>query len=296
MSTVTAKMVQELRERTGGAGFMDCKRALEEANGDIEKAVEIMRKSGQAKADKKAGRVAVEGEVLAVSSADHKDAVIVEINCETDFVARDEQFKSFAKNVIAHALAAKAKDVNAILQLPIASHASQTIEEARKALIAKIGENIQIRRMAFIETKGHVASYIHGGRIGVLVDYQGGDAQLGKDLAMHIAANNPLVIQRNQVSNDLIEKEREIFSAQAQASGKPQAIIEKMVEGRINKFIDEVSLLGQPFVKNPDITVGQLLEQANAKVNNFVRYAVGEGIEKEEENFVDAVMAQVRGS
>lgn len=294
MSAITAKLVQDLRERTG-VGLMDCKRALETANGDIDAAIEIMRKSGQAKADKKAGRIAAEGVVVAKSSDDEKSASLIEINCETDFVARDEQFKQFVDNVIIQALQSKAKDVAMLLALPFMNGSAQTIEEVRRALIGKVGENIQIRRLTTLETKGTIASYIHGGRIGVLVDYSGGDVQLGKDLAMHIAANNPLVLNRSQVSAELIAKEKEIFSAQAQASGKPAAIVDKMIEGRINKFVDEVSLLGQPFVKDPNITVTQLLDQAGAKVNSFVRFEVGEGIEKQEENFVDAVMAQVRG-
>jgi elongation factor Ts len=291
--TITAAQVQELRERTG-AGLMDCKKALTAANGDIDAAVEIMRKSGQAKADKKAGRVAAEGIILIDISADHKSGVIVEVNCETDFVARDENFLHFSQQVVKRALEAKAKDVMQLSALPLAANDANTIEQTRQTLIAKIGENIQIRRLAYIEAKGNLASYLHGGRIGVLIDYTGGDAQLGKDLAMHIAASCPLVVSRNQVSADIIEKEKEIFSAQAQASGKPQAIIDKMIEGRISKFVDEISLVGQPFVKDPNMTVNQLLDQASAKVNSFVRYAVGEGIEKQTENFVEAVMAQVK--
>ncbi len=294
MATITAKQVQELRERTG-AGLMDCKKALLAADGDIGSAIEVMRKTGQAKADKKAGRIAAEGIVLFRVSSDGKVAVMLEINCETDFVARDEQFTRFAEAVAAQALLAKAKDVATLLALPLVGNSGQTIEEARQELVAKIGENIQIRRIVLVESTGFVGSYVHGGRIGVLVDLNGGDAQLGKDLAMHIAANNPLVVNRNQVPNDIIEKEREIFSAQAQSSGKPPAVLEKMVEGRINKFLDEMSLVGQPFVKDPNTTVGKLLEHANAKVNNFVRFAAGEGIEKQSEDFVDAVMAQVRG-
>lgn len=290
--TITAKMVQDLRERTG-AGLMACKKALSASNGDLEAAIETMRKSGQATADKKAGRIAAEGIIIIKSSADHKFAIILEINCETDFVARDEQFKHFAEMAATAALQAKAKDVATLLNLTVGG---QTVEEARRALVSKIGENIQIRRLALVESTGVVASYIHGGRIGVLVNLVGGDIQLGKDLAMHIAANNPLVVMGNQVSSDLIAKEKEIFSAQAQASGKPAAIIEKMIDGRIKKFLDEVSLMGQPFVKDPNITVAQLLEQKGAKVSQFVRYGVGEGIEKQTENFVDAVMAQVRGA
>lgn len=291
-TTVSAKQVQDLRERTG-AGLMDCKKALENSGGDIEAAIELMRKSGQAKADKKAGRIAAEGTVIVKSTDDNKTSVMIEFNCETDFVGRDEQFKQFAENVANAALAAKANTVEDVAKLKLPGN--QTVEEARQALIAKVGENIQIRRIVLVESKGVVASYVHGGRIGVLVDMVG-DIQLGKDLAMHVAASSPLVVNRNQVPQDIIEKEKQIFSAQAQSSGKPAAIIEKMVEGRISKFLDEVCLMGQPYVKDPNITVAQLLEQSNAKVVNFTRFAVGEGIEKQTENFVDAVMAQVRGS
>lgn len=294
MAEIPAKLVQELRMRTG-AGLMDCKKALTTANGNIESAIEIMRKSGQAKADKKADRIAAEGIILINISDDNKTGVMIEVNCETDFVARDEQFKQFCEVMAKHALEAKTKTVEALQELFL-SNKSQTVDEYRKALIAKVGENIQIRRVFFVESKGLIGSYIHGGRIGVLVDLIGGDFQLGKDLAMHIAANNPVVAYRNQVPAETISKEREIFNAQAQGSGKPQAIVDKMVEGRINKFLDEISLVGQPFVKNPDLTVSQLLEQAGAKVNGFARFAVGEGIEKQTENFAEAVMAQVRES
>lgn len=289
--SITAAQVQELRERTG-AGLMDCKKVLVTAEGDIEAAIEIMRKSGQAKADKKAGRIAAEGIILIQVSPDNKTAAMVEINCETDFVARDEQFLHFANGVGKRALEAKTNDVAELSAMTFA--ANETIEQHRQGLIAKIGENIQIRRMAVIEAKGTISSYSHGGRIGVLIDVTGGDAQLGKDLAMHIAASNPIVVNRNQVPAEIIEKEKEVFSAQAQASGKPQAIIDKMIDGRISKFVDEVCLAGQPFVKDPNTTVSQLLDQAGAKVNSFVRYAAGEGIEKQTENFVEAVMAQVK--
>ncbi len=291
-TTITAAQVQELRERTG-AGMMECKRALQNAGGDIEAAIEAMRKAGQAKADKKEGRVAAEG-VIKVKSDDH-NAVIIEINCETDFVARDANFSELAEQIADKALANKVTDLTALLALPLGNGA--TVEEARRALVAKIGENIQIRRMALITTtSGLVASYVHGGRIGVLVELTGGDQSLGKDIAMHIAANSPQVVNREEVSKELVEKEKEIFSAQAQASGKPAAIVEKMVEGRISKFLDEVSLAGQPFVKDPSITVAQLLQQHKAKVVKFIRFAVGEGIEKQSEDFVEAVMAQVRGN
>lgn len=291
--TITAKQVGELRDRTG-AGMMECKKALEASGGDIEAAIEAMRKAGSAKADKKAGRIAAEGLVLALTSKDGKMAVIVEINCETDFVARDENFKNFAEKVGEIALAARAKSVDSLLNLPYAD--GITVEQARAALVAKIGENVQIRRVSCIESNDSVASYIHGGRIGVLVELKNGNEQLGRDLAMHIAASNPLVISREEVPAELIAKEKEIFSAQAQSSGKPAAVIEKMIEGRVKKYLDEVALLGQPFVKNPDNTVAQLLDQSHAKVISFARFAVGEGIEKPTENFVEAVMEQVRGS
>lgn len=290
--TITAQMVQDLRNRTG-ARLMECKKALEATSGDIDAAIEVMRKSGQAQADKKAGRVAAEGVILIKVSTDQKVAIILEINCETDFVARDEQFKQFAEAAANAGLQARARDGESLQKVSIGN---QTVEDARKALVSKIGENIQIRRVALIEAKGMLASYLHGGRIGVLVDCIGGDTQLGKDLAMHIAANTPLVVNPNQVPADIIAKEKEIFIAQAQNTGKPAAIIEKMTEGRMKKFLDEVSLLGQPFVKDPSVTVNQLLDQKNAKVSQFIRFGVGEGIEKQTENFVDAVMAQVRGA
>lgn len=292
---ITAEHVKELRERTG-AGMMECKKALDASNGDIEAAIEAMRKSGQAKADKKSGRVAAEGAVICKTSTDGKTAVMLEINCETDFVGRDASFQQFADAAAATALAAKTQDVNTLLALPLVSNDAQTVEQARQTLIAKIGENVQIRRIILVTTAGAIGTYIHGGRIGVVVQLTGGDSQLGKDLAMHIAANNPLVVNPDEVSADLVAKEKEIFSVQAQASGKPAAVIEKMIDGRINKFLDEVSLVGQPFVKDPSMTVDQLLKKSNAKVDGFVRFAVGEGIEKQEENFRDAVMAQVRGN
>lgn len=291
----TAEQVKELRERTG-AGMMECKKALDAAGGDIDAAIEAMRKSGQAKADKKANRIAAEGAVICKTSTDGKVAVMLEINCETDFVGRDTSFQEFAEGAAATALATKTQEVEALLALPLVSDASQTVEQARQTLVSKIGENIQIRRIVLITTEGNIGTYIHGGRIGVLVQLTGGDNQLGKDLAMHIAANNPLVVNREEVSADLVAKEKEIFSAQAEGSGKPAAVIEKMIDGRINKFLDEVSLVGQPFVKDPSLTVAQLLTQSNAKVDSFIRFAVGEGIEKQEENFRDAVMAQVNAS
>lgn len=294
--TITAEQVRILRERTG-AGMMECKKALEAAHGDLDIAIENMRKSGLTKADKKVGRVAAEGLVVAKIGPGGKTGVAVEVNCETDFVARGDDFKQFAENVADRAIAAKVDEVAALSALPYDNYGSTTIDQARAALVAKLGENIQIRRVKLFHSDANtLASYVHGGRIGVIVQLKDGDVQLGRDLAMHIAANNPLVIKREEVPADLVAKEKEIFSAQAETSGKPAAIIEKMVEGRVNKFLDEISLVGQPFVKNPEITVGKLLTQSNAQVISFVRFGVGEGIEKQTENFADAVMAQVRGN
>ena len=288
---ITASMVKELRERTG-AGMMECKKALVESNGDIEAAIEAMRKSGQAKAAKKAGRTAAEGVILVSTTDDAKRAVIVEVNCETDFVAKDENFVSFANAVAERALNTGAADVAALMAEPLHEGEDTTIEQAREALVVKIGENMAVRRFERVETSGMLCSYRHGDRIGVLVDLEGGDADLGRDLAMHIAASRPVCVSEEQVPAELLEKEREIFSAQAAESGKPADIIEKMVEGRIRKYLAEVTLVGQSFVKDPDTTVGKLLAAKGAKVNGFIRYEVGEGIEKKQENFAEEVAAQ----
>jgi len=289
---ITAAQVKELRERTG-AGMMDCKKALQETDGDLEKAVELMRKSGQAKADKKAGRVAAEGVVNILASSDEKDAIIVEVNCETDFVARDENFLNFVNTMSDIALKNKITDVDALATAQFS--ADKNVEQARKELVAKIGENVKVRRLSHIHSDGHLGRYIHGGRIAVVVALEGGDADLAKDLAMHIAANNPIVVSQTEVPAESVAKEKDIFMAQAENSGKPKEIIEKMVEGRIRKFVDEVSLLGQAFVKDPNTKVEKLLEQHKAKVLSFIRFEVGEGIEKEESNFAEEVMAQVKG-
>lgn len=293
--TISANMVKELRERTGAA-MMDCKKALTQTDGDMEKAIELMRKSGQAKADKKAGRVAAEGVIQMLLSDDQKRAVIIEINCETDFVGRDENFLKFAQQVAAAALANKVNDVAVLSNQVYQSGNSETVEEIRQQLVAKIGENISIRRLQYVTSEYAVASYSHGGRIGVLVEVNGGSPELHKDIAMHIAANNPVVINQSDVPADAVAKEKEIFMAQAQASGKPADIINKMIEGRIKKYLDEVSLLGQPFVKNPDISVAKRLQEENATVVSFIRYAAGEGIEKQVTNFAEEVMAQVNST
>lgn len=290
---ISAAMVKELRERTG-AGMMECKKALVETDGDIDAAIEQMRKSGMAKADKKAGRTAAEGLVSIKVSSDKKTGAIVEVNCETDFVTKGEDFQNLVDNVANRVLSDKPADLEALMAMPISDSDSTSIEETRKALIAKIGENMSVRRFEVIEAKGELSHYMHGSRIGVVVDLEGGDEQLGKDIAMHIAASRPVCVSEEHVPADVIAKEKEIFSAQAAESGKPADIIEKMVDGRIKKFLKEVTLLGQPFVKDPDQTVEKLLKSAGATVHRFVRYEVGEGIEKKQENFAEEVMAQAK--
>ena len=291
---ITAAMVKELRERTG-SGMMECKKALQEADGDIDIAIENMRKSGLAKADKKAGRVAAEGRIAINISDDGKTAVIVEVNCETDFVSGGDDFMAFVNEVAAATLENTPDSVEALLELSI--DGSQSIEEKRKAMVSKIGENIQVRRFEIMNAgAGSFGSYLHGTRIGVLLEMENGKEDLIKDVAMHIAASKPTCVTEDQVPAELLEKEREILIAQAQDSGKPQDIIEKMVEGRIRKYLAEITLVGQPFVKDPDKTVGALLKDKGANVTGFVRYEVGEGIEKKQENFADEVMAQVNAS
>lgn len=290
--SITAAMVKELRERTG-APMMECKKFLVATNGDMESAILELRKAGQTKADKKADRIAAEGIVVIASTDDGRKAVLVEVNCETDFVARDSNFVEFANQVANAALTANATDLDTVSQLTVSNELG-TVDEARRALIAKIGENIQIRRIVLVESEAAIGEYLHGSRIGVLVAMKQGNAALAKDLAMHIAASKPIVVDASEVPEAAIESEREIFIAQARESGKPDAIIEKMVDGRIKKFLAEVSLLGQPFVKNPNQTVAELLKEHRAQVLSFARIEVGEGIEKKEENFVAEVMSQVR--
>ncbi len=291
---ITAAMVKELRERTG-SGMMECKKALQEAGGDIDTAIENMRKAGLAKADKKAGRVAAEGRVAIRVSDDGKTAVIAEVNCETDFVSGGDDFMGFVNEVADVALENRPESLEALLALSI--DGSQSIEDKRKALVSKIGENIQVRRFELMDAgAGTFGSYLHGTRIGVLLSVENGKEDLIKDIAMHIAASRPTCVTEDQVPAELLDKEREILIAQAQDSGKPQDIIEKMVEGRIRKYLAEITLVGQPFVKDPDKTVGALLKDVGANVIGFVRYEVGEGIEKKQENFADEVMAQVKAS
>ncbi len=292
--SITAAMVKDLRERTG-AGMMECKRALTDAGGDIEAAIEAMRKSGAAKAVKKAGRVAAEGQVIITVADDRKQASIVEVNCETDFVGKDENFIRFAEETGAIALAEGAEDAESLSGKTMSD--GKSVEEARQELVSKIGENIQVRRVEKITaSEGEIGFYRHGVRIGVVVELAGGDATLARDIAMHIAASRPVCIDESGVPAELLEKEREIFSAQARESGKPDNIVEKMVTGRMKKYLKEVTLLGQPFVKNPDQTIEALLKDADAKVMQFSRVEVGEGVEKKQEDFAAEVMAQVKSS
>ncbi|VAX09684.1 Translation elongation factor Ts [hydrothermal vent metagenome] len=292
---ITASLVKELRERTG-SGMMECKKALVETDGNIDAAIENMRKSGQAKAAKKAGRTAADGVVVIKTSADSKQAAIVEVNCETDFVAKDENFSSFADAVAERVLTGNPSDVETLLAQPLHEGEETTINTAREALISKIGENMNVRRFTrYAAGEGIIASYSHGVRIGVLVEIEGGDVALGKDIAMHVAATNPLCVGADDVPAETLAKERDIFKAQALDSGKPENIVDKIVDGRVRKYLAEITLEGQPFIKDSDITVQKLLADANARVVCFQRFEVGEGIEKKVENFAEEVMAQVRG-
>ncbi len=293
---ITASLVKELRERTG-AGMMECKKALVAVEGDIDAAIEAMRKSGQAKAAKKAGRIAADGAIELRLSDDRRRGVMVEINSETDFVAKDANFSAFAAAVADCALAGSADDVETLLAAPLRAGEDATVDAARQGLISKLGENLQVRRLVrFDDTKGELYSYRHGMRIGVVVELDGGNAELGKDIAMHIAASNPLCVSADDVPAEALEKEREIFRAQALESGKPPQIIDKITEGRMRKYLEEITLEGQAFVKDPDQSVGKLLSQAGASVIRFARLEVGEGIEKKTENFAEEVAAQARGA
>jgi elongation factor Ts len=296
---ISAALVKDLRERTG-SGMMECKKALVEVGGDIEAAIEIMRKSGLAKADKKSSRTAAEGRISVKSSADGKSAVVLEINCETDFVAKNDDFIAFADDLAQGILESGLATLEAVLDSTMAG-TGITVDGRRKELIAKLGENINVRRFErFESTGGLIASYIHGTRIGVLVEIVGGDASLGKDIAMHVAASRPVCVDETGVPAHLIAKEKEIALAQIEAEEnekpedkrKPVALIPKIVEGKINKFLGEITLLGQSFVKDDKQTVGALLKSKGASVPRFTRLEVGEGIEKEASNFAEEVMSQ----
>jgi elongation factor Ts len=287
---ITAESVKNLRERTG-AGMMECKKALVETHGDLDAAAELMRKSGLAKADKKAARVAAEGTIVIERGA--KSAVLLEVNCETDFVARGDEFRSFAERLAKVALASNTSDVARLMSQ---TDGGSTLEEIRRNLIAKIGENISVRRCEYLAAPDSLGSYIHGGRIGAVVALQGGDEELAKDLAMHVAAVNPAYIAPADVPAAVLDKEREILTEQVKGEKKPPEIIAKMVEGRLRKFVAEITLVGQPFVKDPDTTIEKLLAQAKASVVKFIRFEVGAGIEKNKGDFVGEVMAQVKGA
>jgi elongation factor Ts len=290
---ITADAVKQLRERTG-AGMMECKKALVETQGNLDAAAELMRKQGLAKADKKATRVAAEGVIVIERATDGHTAAMVEVNCETDFVARGGDFGAFAQAVAATALTARPASLEALLAQPLVG--GQTIDERRRELIAKIGENLSVRRFAVLNSTGQVSAYVHGTRIGALVAIEGGDATLARDVAMHVAASNPRYVSLADVPAEVVAKEREILTEQAQGEGKPPEIVAKMVEGRLRKSLGEITLSGQAFVKDPDQTVEKLLKSAKATVKAFERFEVGAGIEKKQDDFVAEVMAQVKSS
>ena len=293
MVEISASMVKELREKSGAA-MMDCKRALVEAAGDFEKAFEWLRQKGIAVASKKSSRVASEGLVVGQVSADGKVGVLIEVNCETDFVAREPSFAAFAAAVARQVLGSRPASLAALLELRLAD--GQSIDAHRRTLVAKLGENISIRRIAVLESPAWLGAYRHGSRIGVLVGLKDGDAELAHDLAMHVAASNPRYLSTADVPADELAKEREILTAQAQAEGKSPEIAAKMVEGRLRKSLGQMTLLGQPFVKDPEQVVEKLLTTKGAKVLGFERFEVGAGIEKKAEDFVSAVMAQVNAA
>ncbi|MCY3769780.1 MAG: translation elongation factor Ts [Gammaproteobacteria bacterium] len=285
---ITATQIKELRERTG-AGMMDCKKALTETGGDLDRAIEELRKKGVAAAQKKAGRIAAEGVIVSARNA--QASVLVEVNCETDFVAKDASFQAFCSQVAAAALDSSPADVQALGGCVLDN--GETAETVRQKLIAKVGENISVRRFARMEAgDGTVSSYLHGSRIGVLVKLVNGSAELGRDLAMHVAASRPLCISEEAMDRAVLDREQAIYVAQAEESGKPPAIVEKMVQGRVKKFLRENTLMHQPFVKNTDQSVGGLLAEAGASVVDMVRFEAGEGIEKRSDDFVSEVMAR----
>jgi len=286
MAAISASLVKELRDRTG-LGMMECKKALKETDGDVEKAIEEMRKKSGMKAAKKAGRVAAEGIVATKIAEDGSFGVLVEVNSETDFAAKDEGFLAFVDKVAASAFEAKETNVEKLME--------GELEKARGELVQKMGENVSVRRIVELNDKV-VGQYVHGTkRIGVIVALTGGDSELAKDIAMHIAAVNPMYVNKDDVPAEVVQKEKDIFTAQAEQSGKPPEIIEKMIGGRINKYLSEISLLDQPFVKDPDVKIGALAKKAGAEVVAMYRFEVGEGIEKEEVDFADEVAAQLKG-
>lgn len=297
---ITAALVKELRERTG-AGMMECKKALVENQGDIEAAIAAMRKSGQAKAAKRAGRIAAEGLIVIQQNSNNSRAAMIEVNCETDFVAKGDDFKKFCVTLAESVLDTRPINLSALMVMPFfaGKTGGTSVEEARQELIAKVGENINVRRYVLMNAHdtGCLGIYLHSNsRIGVIVDMRSGTPELAKDVAMHIAASRPICIKPEEVSAELLAKEREIYAAQAATSGKPANVIDKMVEGRVQKFLNEVTLLGQPFVKNPEQSVGALLQAGQGNIVHFERFEVGEGLEKRTDNFAEEVLKQVQGA
>ena len=291
---ITASQVKDLREKTG-AGMMDCKKVLTETDGDMEKAIELLWERGIAKAAKKSDRIAAEGIVAAYVSEDGKVGAVVEVNSETDFVAKNEEFKTFVEDVAEQIAKENPADVEELLEQTSIKDSNKTVKEVLTDKIAKIGENMTIRRFERFESNGLVEKYIHGdGKIGVLVDIENGDAELAKDICMQIAAAKPEFLDREAVPQERLDKEMEILKAQAMNEGKPEAIAEKIVQGRVGKFYSEICLVEQEFVKNPDLKVKELLSSKNAKINRFARFEKGEGIEKKEENFAEEVMKQIK--
>ena len=289
--SISASMVKELRERTG-AGMMECKKALVDSDGNLDSAIELLRTTGQAKAEKKAKRIAAEGRIIIKSDTEH--TVILEINSETDFVANDSNFINYAESVAVAILENDIVDLESLSKIDLTT--GTNVEMARTQLISKIGENISIRRFDKIKQCDNMGIYTHGARIGVVVSLTGGDEVTSRDVAMHVAASNPICINNEDVPEELVSREERIFQEQAASSGKPPEIIDKMIQGRMKKFFKEVTLLGQPFIKNPDMSVNELLKESKAEIISFKRYEVGEGIEKKEENFADEVMAQIKGN
>ncbi|MHB1950287.1 MAG: translation elongation factor Ts [Acidiferrobacteraceae bacterium] len=292
--TITASQVKDLRERTG-LGMMECKAALIESAGDVDKAIDLLRRKAGAKVEKKAQRTAAEGAIAVHADALGRCAALVEVNSETDFVAKDERFMHYAASVARTVMVRNPADVAILSGLAIEG-GSASVEQERKDLVSKFGENINVRRFTRYESAGRIGHYLHGRRIGVLVEVTGGDETLARDLAMHIAASRPLYVSRAEIPGDVLAREREIFLAQSAESGKPREILEKMVAGKIAKFVNEITLLGQPFVKDGEITIEKLLARSGAQVMRFVRYEVGEGIERAATDFASEVMAQVKGA
>ena len=293
MMEISASEVKKLRELTS-AGMMDCKKALQESNGDFEKAKLLLKEKGQSKADRKSGRTTAQGLVSVKVCLDNKVAVILEVNCETDFAAKDQQFIDFSKNILEAIVEGDVGDLDSLLSSPISDF--DTVEDYRTHVISKLGENISLRRFNKISIEGTLGTYIHADKIAVIALIDSDNETLAKDIAMHVAASNPHYIDQSEISNELLEEESRILALQAEKEGKPKEIIEKIVQGKLNKKMSQLTLMGQEFIKDPDITIEQLLNDSNAKVNSFIRYEVGDGIEKEEVNFADEVKAQVEAT